>query len=57
MISSPGLRRDSRRSTRRRASFNHADCQMAAIASRREASVATRDVDDFEKTRIEVINP
>ena len=37
--------------------INHADCQIAAIARCREASVATRDVDDFEGIRIEVMNP
>ena len=37
--------------------INHADCQIAAIALSREASVATRDVDDFEGAGIEVINP
>ena len=37
--------------------INHADCQIAAIARCRDASVATRDVDDFEETGIEVINP
>ena len=36
---------------------NHADCQIAAIARCRGASVATRDVHDFEGTGIEVINP
>ena len=37
--------------------INHADCQIAAIARCRDASVATRDVDDFEETGVEVINP
>ena len=37
--------------------INHADCQIAAIAKSREASVATRNVDDFEGIGIEVINP
>ena len=37
--------------------INHADCQIAAIARCRGASVATRDVDDFEGIGIEVINP
>ncbi len=37
--------------------INHADCQIAAIARCRGASVATRDVDDFEGIRIELINP
>ena len=36
---------------------NHADCQIAAIARCRGASVATRDVDDFEGCGIDVINP
>ena len=37
--------------------INHADCQIAAIARCRRASVATRDVSDFEGSGIEVINP
>ncbi len=37
--------------------INHADCQIAAIARCRGASVATRDMDDFEGSGIEVINP
>ena len=37
--------------------INHADCQIAAIARCRGASVATRDVDDFEGSGIDVINP
>ncbi len=37
--------------------INHADCQIAAIAHSREASVATRDVSDFEGCGIEVVNP
>ena len=37
--------------------INHADCQIAAIARCRGASVATRDVEDFEGSGIEVINP
>ena len=37
--------------------INHADCQIAAIARCQSAPVATRDVDDFEGTGIEVINP
>ena len=37
--------------------INHADCQIAAIARCRGASVATRAVDDFEGSGIEVINP
>ena len=37
--------------------INQSDCQIAAIARCRGASVATRDVDDFEGSGIEVINP
>ena len=37
--------------------INHADCQIAAIAHSRGASVATRDATDFEGCGIEVINP
>ncbi len=37
--------------------INHADCQIAAIARCRGASVATRDVGDFEGSGIDVINP
>ena len=37
--------------------INHADCQIAAIARCRGASVATRDVDDFEGCGIDVIDP
>ena len=37
--------------------INHADCQIAAIARSRGGSVATRDIDDFEGSGIEVINP
>ena len=37
--------------------INHADCQIAAIARCRRASVATRNVDDFEGSGIAVINP
>ncbi len=37
--------------------INHADCQIAAIARCRAASVATRDVDGYEGCGIEVINP
>ena len=37
--------------------ISHADCQIAAIARSMEASVATRDVDDFEGCGIDVINP
>ena len=37
--------------------INHADYQIAAIARSREASVATKDVDDFEGVGVDVINP
>ena len=37
--------------------ISQSDCQIAAIARCRGASVATRDVDDFEESGIEVINP
>lgn len=37
--------------------INHADCQIAAIAHSRGASVATRDVNDFDGSGIDVINP
>ena len=37
--------------------INHADCQIAAIASTLGASVATRDVTDFEGCGVDVINP
>ena len=37
--------------------ISQSDCQIAAIARCRGASVATRDVDDFEGSGIEVINP
>ncbi len=37
--------------------INNADCQIAAIAHSRGASVATRDVGGFEDSGIEVINP
>ncbi len=37
--------------------INHADCQVVAIARCRGASVATRDVDGFEGSGIDVINP
>ncbi len=48
------------KATTRRAAgrpINHADCQIAATARSLEASVSTRDVDDFEGVRVEVINP
>ena len=37
--------------------ISHADCQIAAIARSRGASVVTRDVGDFEGTGVEVLNP
>ena len=37
--------------------ISHSDCQIAAIARSRGASVATRDMDDFEGSGIDVINP
>ena len=37
--------------------INHADCQIAAIARCRGASVATRDMDDFQGAGIDLINP
>ena len=37
--------------------INHADCQIAAIARCRGASVATRDVAGFEGSGIDVIDP
>ena len=37
--------------------ISQADCQIAAIASAHGMAVATRNVPDFAKTGIEVINP
>jgi predicted nucleic acid-binding protein len=37
--------------------INHADCQIAAVARSRGASVATRDMDDFEGSGIPITNP
>ena len=37
--------------------INQADCQIAAIARSREASIATRNVADFEGVEIELVNP
>ena len=46
-------------STRRAAGrpINYADCQIAAIARSVGASLATRDVGDFEGCGFDVINP
>ncbi len=37
--------------------ISHADCQIAAIARSRGASVATRDVDGFHGCGVDVIDP
>ena len=37
--------------------ISQADCQIAAIARSREASIATRNVTDFEGVEVELINP
>ena len=37
--------------------ISQADCQIAAIARSRGASVVTRDVGDFEGTGVEALNP
>lgn len=37
--------------------INHADCQIAAIAHSRGASVATRDIGGFQDAGIDLINP
>ena len=37
--------------------INHADCQIAAIARCRGASIATRDLDGFAGSGVELINP
>ena len=37
--------------------ISHADCQIAAIARRRGARVATRNDGDFEHCGVEVISP
>ena len=37
--------------------INHADCQIAAIARCRGASVATRDIVDFDGSGIDLIDP
>lgn len=37
--------------------INHADCQIAAIARCRGASVATRDINDFQGAGVDLINP
>ena len=37
--------------------INHADCQIAAIARCRDASIVTRDLDGFAGSGVELINP
>ena len=37
--------------------ISHADCQIAAIARSQEASIATRNITDFEGVGVELINP
>ena len=37
--------------------ISQADCQIAAIAKSQRASVATRDVHDFEGCGVDVLNP
>lgn len=37
--------------------ISQADCQIAAIARSREASIATRNVTDFEGIEVELIDP
>ena len=37
--------------------LNHADCEIAAIARKHGAAIATRDISGFENCGIEVINP
>ncbi len=37
--------------------ISQADCQIAAIARSRTASVATRNMNDFEGSGLDVINP
>ena len=37
--------------------ISQANCQIAAIACSREASIATRNVTDFEGIEVELINP
>ena len=37
--------------------ISQADCQIAAIARSREASIATRNVTDFEDVGVELIDP
>lgn len=37
--------------------ISHADCQIAAIACSQEASIATRNVPDFENVGVELIDP
>lgn len=37
--------------------ISQADCQIAAISHSRSATVVTRDVNDFEGCKVELINP
>ena len=37
--------------------INHAGCQIAALARCRGGAVATSDVDDFEESGVDVIDP
>ena len=37
--------------------ISQADCQIAAIARSREAAIATRNVTDFERVGVELIDP
>ena len=37
--------------------ISQADCQIAAIACSRDATIATRNVSDFEGVEVELINP
>jgi predicted nucleic acid-binding protein len=37
--------------------ISQADCQIAAIARSREASIATRNITDFEGVEVELIDP
>ena len=37
--------------------ISHADCQIAAIARSKEATIATRNVPDFEGVGVNLVNP